>query len=316
MRHYIYVALVFAAALAFLGCPNPSNSDSDDTTTGDDSNQQNEDLAPKGSVELAHQEWSRSTAITVVTGEILEELGWDVTVSSMSNEATWQAVANGSADAMLAAWLPNTHSDFYGDSTAEYTGDVEDLGANYEGAHLGLVVPSYVDETTVAELSANAADYDSTITGIDPGAGMMDTTQSMIEEDTYSLGDWTLTEGSGESMLSALGTAIANDEPIVVTGWRPHPKFIEYDLRLLEDPQGVYGTEEDIHTIVRTGLEDEQPQLYEFLTGMEWSAIEEEVVGAVMLRVRDGDGAESAADAVVAAQTDLINSALPAGLEL
>ena len=54
------------------------------------------------------------------------------------------------------------------------------------------------------------------------------------------------------------GTSIENEDDIVVTAWMPHWMFAKYDLTLLEDPMGVFGDAEEIHTIVRQGLKEDQ----------------------------------------------------------
>ena len=269
----------------------------------------------RGDVELVYVEWARATAITNVAAVILEEAGWDVDVTSVANAAMWQSVATGDSDALLAAWLPATHGQFYG-SDGRFTDQVVDLGPNYTGASLGLVVPAYVEEDSIPELAENASKYDSTIVGIDPGAGMMQQTETMIENDTYGMGDWSLVEGSGATMVAALGDAIDNNEPIVVTGWAPHVKFARFDLKILEDPENVFGESETINTIVRQGLEEDQPELYNFLDNMDWSAIEDEVIGRTMVLVSEGMDADDAAMQAVEDNRDLVNSALPGDLQI
>ncbi len=100
------------------------------------------------------------------------------------------------------------------------------------------------------------------IVGIESGAGIMSTTETAIEE--YDLNMELLTS-SGPAMVSALSDAIENEEWIVVTGWSPHYKFADYDLKYLEDPKGIYGDVENIHTIARDDLRDDDPELVEFL---------------------------------------------------
>ena len=269
----------------------------------------------RGDVELVYVEWARATAITNVAAAILDQLGWDVDVTSVANAAMWQSVASGDSDALLAAWLPATHGMFYGED-GEFTDDVVDLGPNFTGASLGLVVPAYVEEDSIPELADAASKYNGEIIGIDPGAGMMQQTETMIQNDTYGMGDWTLVEGSGATMVAALGDAIDNNEPIVVTGWRPHVKFARFDLKILEDPQNVFGSSETINTIVRQGLEEDMPELYELLSNMDWSAIETDVIGQTMVLVAEGMDADDAAAQVVSENVDLINQALPAGFEM
>lgn len=106
------------------------------------------------------------------------------------------------------------------------------------------------------------------ITGIDAGAGVMQATEKAIEE--YGL-DIELVPSSSSAMTAALGAAIENNEWIVVTGWTPHWKFAAYDLKYLEDPKGVFGEAENIHTLVRKGLKEDHPSAYQVLDNFYWT---------------------------------------------
>ena len=134
------------------------------------------------------------------------------------------------------------------------------------------------------------------IVGIDPGAGLMKATAQAMED--YELSDWELIEGSGAAMTAALQSAYKDQEPIIVTGWTPHWKFSSFDLKYLEDPKGIYGADEDINTIVRTGLKDDHPSAYAFLDNFNWEPSDME---KVMVEVVDGkDPIEAATDWVEA----------------
>jgi glycine betaine/proline transport system substrate-binding protein len=133
-----------------------------------------------------------------------------------------------------------------------------------------------------------SVDYE--IVGIDPGAGLMKATSSALEE--YELTDWTLVEGSSAAMTASLKKAYDKEEPIIVTGWTPHWKFAAYDLKYLEDPKGVYGEAENIHTIVRTGLEADLPGAYQVLDQFNWT---NDDMGVVMAEVNEGTSPEEAA---------------------
>ncbi|MFP4363894.1 MAG: glycine betaine ABC transporter substrate-binding protein [Spirochaetia bacterium] len=261
-------------------------------------------------VELVYVEWSRATAITHVAAEILEDLGYDVSVNSVANAAMWQSVASGDSDALLCAWLPVTHSSYYGPD-GEFTDEVVDLGPNYRGASLGLVVPEYVTVDSIPEMVENAERFDNEIIGIDPGAGMMQSTEDAINNDTSGLGVFELVEGSGATMAAALGNAIDNEEWIVVTGWRPHWKFGRWDLKILDDPEGIYGESETINTVVRQGLQVDMPEAYEFFAQFDWLSVD---LGEVLVANYEGADPEESAEEFVAENRDLIRSALPASL--
>jgi glycine betaine/proline transport system substrate-binding protein len=101
-------------------------------------------------IELVYVEWDTEVASTNVVGKVLEGLGFNVTLTPLDNAVMWQAVANGEADGMVAAWLPGTHGDLY----EEYKDKLVDLGANLEGAKIGLVVPAYMDIDSIEDLEA------------------------------------------------------------------------------------------------------------------------------------------------------------------
>lgn len=224
-------------------------------------------------IKLAYVEWSSEVASTNVVAAVLEQAGYNVELTSLSAAAMFQALASGDADAIVAAWLPTTHADYM-----ERIGDqVEDLGPNLDGTKLGLVVPAYTDVDSIAELNDNADRFNNEIIGIDPGAGLMAVTEEAV--DTYDL-DLRLRSGSDATMVAALSNAITNEEDIVITSWTPHWMFARWDLKYLEDPENAYGGAEQIHTVVRNGLEDDMPDAYAILNAFEWTP---DQMGEVML---------------------------------
>ncbi len=140
------------------------------------------------------------------------------------------------------------------------------------------------------ESASVAEQLDNTITGIDAGAGVMQAAEKAIEE--YELDSYTLQASSSAAMTQALSDAIEDEKAIVVTGWTPHWKFAKYDLKYLDDPKGVFGGEEKIHTIARKGLEEDMPNAYKILDQFNWETADME---SVMLEVNDGADPEEAA---------------------
>lgn len=139
------------------------------------------------------------------------------------------------------------------------------------------------------------------ITGIDPGAGIMEATEKAIKE--YKLDDWELVSGSGAAMTAALKKAYDKKEPIIITGWNPHWMFAKYDLKYLKDPKGVYGGAEEIHTIGRLGLKDDHPEAYKVLSQFKWT---EDDMGAVMVDIMEGAKPEDAASKWVEENADKV----------
>jgi len=131
-----------------------------------------------------------------------------------------------------------------------------------------------------------------TITGIEPGAGITETAHDTL--DSYdNLAGWKLEESSTAGMLAQLGEAIKNEEPIIVTGWIPHHKFIQYDLKMLDDPQKTMGEGESAHTITRLDLKEDMPEAYEVLDAFNW---ELDDMQEIMYDAQDSD-VEAAASA-------------------
>lgn len=100
-------------------------------------------------IELAYVEWDTEVASTNVLGQVLKAQGFDVTLTPLDNAVMWSAVAEGQADAMIAAWLPATHASQF----EKYGEDLVDLGVNLEGAKVGFVVPAYMDIDSIEDLT-------------------------------------------------------------------------------------------------------------------------------------------------------------------
>ncbi|RBW68930.1 glycine betaine ABC transporter substrate-binding protein [Bacillus taeanensis] len=156
------------------------------------------------------------------------------------------------------------------------------------------------NEETTASIGEQV-DYE--IVGIDPGAGLMKLADKALEE--YELEDWKVTAGSGAAMTAALKKAYDDEEPIIVTGWTPHWKFSSFDLKYLEDPKGVFGGPEQVHTIVRPGLKEDLPGAYTVLDQFEW---EPNNLEDVMLKIENGMDPEEAAAEWVSENEELVNT--------
>ena len=199
-------------------------------------------------LKIVYVEWDCATASSNLAKAVLEDrLGYKVELLPVTQPILWTSLASGDADAMVTAWLPDTHKEMY----AKVKNQVEMLGKLTGGARLGLAVPDYVPLKSVEELSANAAKFKNRIIGIDPGAGIMQLTEKLLKD--YNIKNMELVEGSGTIMTSSLADAIRNKEWIVVTAWSPHWMFGRWQLHYLDDPKASLGREEGIYKVSEKG---------------------------------------------------------------
>ncbi|AMA45182.1 glycine betaine ABC transporter substrate-binding protein [Pseudomonas monteilii] len=231
--------------------------------------------------------WSDSVATTHVAAEVIKQkLGYDVDLKPVATGIMWQGVATGKLDAMLSAWLPVTHGEYW----AKNKDKVVDYGANFKEARIGLIVPEYVKATSVADLKGSD-EFKQKIVGIDAGSGVMLKTDQAIKD--YDLTGYKLQASSGAAMTSELGRAYAKQQPIVVTGWVPHWMFAKWKLKFLDDPKGVYGAAETVNSIGSKELEGKAPEVAQFLRKFSWQSKDE--IGEVMLAIQEGAKPDAAA---------------------
>lgn len=102
-------------------------------------------------VELVSTPWDSERASSGVLKEVLEQKGFNVTVTPVDVAVVFESLANGDADATVAAWLPGTHAEFY----KKHKENIVDLGPNLSGTRIGLTVPAYMDIDSIEDLQPN-----------------------------------------------------------------------------------------------------------------------------------------------------------------
>ncbi len=216
-------------------------------------------------LKIVYVEWDCATASSNLAKAVLEDkLGYKVELLPVTQPILWTSIATGDADAMVTAWLPDTHAAMY----SKVKNQVEMLGKLTDGARLGLAVPDYVSLKSIDELDANADKFKGRIVGIDPGSGLMQLTEKALKD--YGIKQLQLVEGSGTIMTSSLAEAIRKQEWIVVTAWSPHWMFGRWQMHYLDDPLGSLGREEGIFKVGRKGLKKDHPDAWAFLTNFRY----------------------------------------------
>ncbi|GAB3644608.1 glycine betaine ABC transporter substrate-binding protein [Glycomyces tarimensis] len=221
----------------------------------------------EGEITIGYINWDEAVVATELWRQALEGSGYTVDTQEFSEVGPlFEGLSAGDIDFFLDGWLPITHATYM----EEYGDELEQLGAWNENAALTVAVPAYVDVDSLEDLNANAELFDGRIVGIEASAGLTEAVQNSTIP-TYEITDLTLETSSTSAMLSELDSAIAAEEPIVVTLWQPHWAYARYDLKNLDDPEGTLGGAETINTLARSGFSEDFTDISEALTSFTMS---------------------------------------------
>ncbi len=211
----------------------------------------------EGEIVIGYINWDEAVVATELWRQALEASGYTVTAQEFTEVGPlFEGLSSGDLDLFLDGWLPITHQTYmetYGDK-------LETIGTWNENAALTVAVPTYVDVESLADLNANADLFGGRIVGIEASAGLTEAVQNSAIP-TYGITDLTLETSSTTAMLTELDSAIASEEPIVVTLWQPHWAYAKYDLKNLADPETTLGEAETINTLARLGFSEEFPDV-------------------------------------------------------
>ncbi len=239
----------------------------------------------KEKVTILYPNWAEGVAFTHLAKVALEDKDYEVELINLEPGLIYGELSksNSKGDVFLDAWLPHTHVDYWND----YGDRLEILGEAFSEGTTGLVVPSYVSINSIEELNANADSFGNEIIGIGSGAGIHASTLKAINE--YDL-DYEQISSSGPAMVASLDRAVKNEDWIVITGWKPHYKWMNFDIKYLDDPKGVYPM--DVCAIVsRKGFEEDMPEAAGFFK--KFNLTEDQLYD--LMATIDSEGEESGA---------------------
>jgi len=247
------IALVGVAALALTGCAGSSDEGGAANGTG----------GADRAIELAvFNGWDEGIAASYLWQSILEDKGYDVELTFADVAPVYQGLAGGDFDLVLDTWLPVTHADYM----EQYGDDIVDLGAWNDEAKLTIAVNEDAPIDSLDELAANADLFGGEIVGIEPGSGLMRITGDDVVPG-YGLDDMTLIESSTPAMLAELKSATDAGENIAVTMWRPHWAYNAFPIKDLEDPNGLLGDAESIHSVSSTQFGEDFAEVSGWIEG-------------------------------------------------
>src|SRR5512137_776335 len=128
------------------------------------------DPASCKTVRFADVGWTDIQVTTGATSVVLEALGYDPQVSTLSVPVTMASLKNKDIDVFLGNWMPSMTADvkpYFDDKSVEQL-----QPPNLEGAGYGIVVPQYVADAgikSIADLAANKDKFGGKFYGIESG---------------------------------------------------------------------------------------------------------------------------------------------------
>ncbi|WP_372614482.1 choline ABC transporter substrate-binding protein [Halomonas sp.] len=260
-------------------------------------------------VRFAEVGWTDITATTALTTEVLEAMGYETRIDTVSVPIAYSGLKNGDFDVFLGNWMPSMAS--ISDPYVE-DGTVDRLAANLEGAKYTLAVPQYVHEagvTSVADLAENAEKFDSKIHGIEAGNDGNQLIQQMIDDDAFGLGDWQLVDSSEAGMLAELRARVPNERWMVFLGWEPHPMNTNFDMAYLSGVDDYFGPNlggATVYTNTRGGYAEECANVGALLENLEFTLeMENQLMGEIM---DQGEDPRDAARAYLQANPEVLDT--------
>jgi len=222
-------------------------------------------VSAAGKIRFGYVDWPGVTVKTTVASKILEFLGYDTDMKSLSIPVVLKGLSSGDLDFFLGAWLPTMKS-----MTEKYfkDGSIVPVTVNLDETIYTLAVPKYAWDAgckSHVDLVKFADKFDGKIIGIEPGNDGNQIVLDMIKNNTYGLKEWKLIESSTEAMMITVGAAFRRKEWVCWLGWSPHWMNLAYEVKYLEDPEHLWGSDpEVVKTLARTGFEKDNPNLYLF----------------------------------------------------
>ncbi|KES23347.1 MULTISPECIES: choline ABC transporter substrate-binding protein [Pseudomonas] len=246
-------------------------------------------------VKLADPGWTDIAVTNGVASFLLDSLGYQAKVDTLSVPITYGGLRDGQVDAFLGNWMP-AQQGFHDQFIA--SGQVTRLAKNLEGTEFTLAVPTYVYNAGVknfADLQKHADQFNHKVYGIGSGAPANQSIQKMIGGNEFGLGDWKLVESSEQAMLAEVGRAVKRERWIVFLGWTPHPMNVKYDMKYLAGGDKYFGSTGSVYTVTRNGYAQQCPNSAKLLANLSFDLKMENAIMAEVLEknVKNADAVKA-----------------------
>lgn len=264
---------------------------------GESSN--NEGAQEQKTISIGLDPYDYATVPAYLSKEILEQEGYEVKIQEGQVGILYEALSNQEIDAFIDVWYPNLHSSYL----EEYKDDFEIAGTLYSDMPIGIAVPTYMkDVNSITDLKKYKEKFDGKVYAIDPGSGMAQTTEKMV--DVYDMKDFEIKNSSTAAMLAQAESIIDDKGGIAINAWRPHPMFVRMDIKFLDDPKNVW-KKDDVQIGVTPDLKEQSPEAYTLFSNMKLTL--GQVEKWLMAMDTEGKTPEELAEAWVKEHPDKVN---------
>lgn len=266
-----------------------------------------DDPATCETIRISDPGWTDINATNATAKLILDALGYDAEITTLSVPIGFEALKTGQGEVFLGNWMPSQQA-YMDDLNAENA--VEVLNRNLEGAKLTLGVTKAGADLGVADyadLDAHREAFDGQILGIEAGASANQKIGAMIAADQFGLGDWELVETSEQAMLAQVARNDQEGKPTVFLAWEPHSMNTQFEITYLSGGDDVFGPNyggAEVFTVARTGWSEQCPNAARFFRQLTFNVdAENQMMDAIL---NGGESPDAAAEAWLKANPDAL----------
>lgn len=181
-------------------------------------------------------------ASAAVVREVLGRLGHDLTIVEGNHRDIYARLGNGEVDMLVASWLPHAHGPLH----APIAEQLVEAATLYEDARLYWSVPAHVPVEAVRTIDDLKkpdvqARMDKDVVGVGPGSGLMVGSTAIMEQYGLTAAGYSLRVAPPQEWAKKLADASASGQWMVMPLWQPQYLNAVYPVRVLEEPQGIFG---------------------------------------------------------------------------
>jgi len=189
-----------------------------------------------------------SLSFYAVTGgivqHVLEKEGYTVEVIEGSHADIYPKVGSGEVDILAASWLPNAHAVLY----KKVETSTFKLAKLYDDARLYWTVPAYVPAQEVSSIEdllkpAVKSRMPSTVVSLPESTGLTILGLEVLKSYGLDAAGYQLQAAPPGTWIGTFKTAYEAGNWVVFPLWQPQWINSVYELRVLEDPKRIFGTD-------------------------------------------------------------------------